>query len=200
MVRGWGPCIFSIGLSVLGFDYYFLPPIQSLRLETLQIPRLILFVTAALFAGLLTVAQRSAAESLRRARDGLRMQNDALQNEILERRRAEQKMREQAGLLDLTHDTIFVRDMCDVITFWNRGAEKLYGWSREEAVGKVSHRLTHTVFPKPIDRIQGELLSMGRWEGELIHTREFHESYRSEQMVVAAERERGSRRNSGNEQ
>src|SRR5215475_6330533 len=51
-------------------------------------------------------------------------------------------LRERARLLDLTHDSVFVRDMRDVITFWNRGAEELYGWPRDEAVGQVSHRLT----------------------------------------------------------
>ena len=49
--------------------------------------------------------------------------------------------------LDLTHDTVFVRDMNDIITYWNRGAEELYGWRRDEAIGQVSHRLMKTVFP-----------------------------------------------------
>ena len=48
----------------------------------------------------------------------------------LERDRAEAALREQASLLDLTHDSIFVRDRNDVITYWNRGAEELYGWTR----------------------------------------------------------------------
>ena len=78
---------------------------------------------------------------------------------------------EQASLLDLTHDTIFVRDMNDVITYWNRGAEERYGWSSEEAVGRVSHELTQTTFPAPLQEINAELLKTGQWEGELIHTR-----------------------------
>jgi PAS domain S-box-containing protein len=84
---------------------------------------------------------------------------------------AEEALREQARLLDLTHDTVFVRDMNDVITYWNRGAEALYGWSRDEAVGKISHQLTQTNFPAPLDQINEELLRTGRWEGELVHTR-----------------------------
>jgi PAS domain S-box-containing protein len=84
---------------------------------------------------------------------------------------AEEALREQARLLDLTHDTVFVRDMNDVITYWNRGAEALYGWSRDEAVGKISHQLTQTIFPAPLDQINEELLRTGRWEGELVHTR-----------------------------
>ena len=86
-------------------------------------------------------------------------------------KRAEGVLREQAGLLDLSHDTVFVRDMNDVITYWNRGAEMLYGWSRDEAVGKVTHQLTQTVFPAPLEEINRELLRTGRWEGELVHTK-----------------------------
>ena len=80
-------------------------------------------------------------------------------------------LREQAQLLDLTHDTIFVRDAKDVITYWNRGAEQLYGWPREQAVGRVAHDLMQTVFPLPLETITAELLSTGRWEGDLVHTK-----------------------------
>jgi PAS domain S-box-containing protein len=76
---------------------------------------------------------------------------------------------EQAHLLDVAHEGIFVRDRNDVITFWNRGAEELYGWTREEAVGKVSHQLLQTVFPAPLAELTGIVLRSGRWEGELVH-------------------------------
>ena len=51
-----------------------------------------------------------------------------LNNDITERKRAETAIREQANLLNLTHDSIFVRDMQNIITYWNRGAEEFYGW------------------------------------------------------------------------
>src|SRR4029077_20603225 len=101
----------------------------------------------------------------------LRKTNEQLQQEVAERRRAEEILRERASLLDLTHDTVFVRDMNNVITYWNRGAQELYGWSSQEAVGQVSHELAGTSFPEPIDKINSELLGTGRWEGELIHTK-----------------------------
>ena len=84
---------------------------------------------------------------------------------------AEVTLREQASLLDLTHDTIFVRGMDDVITYWNRGAEELYGWTRQEAVGKVTHQLMQTRFAPPLEDIKAELLRTGRWDGELVHAK-----------------------------
>lgn len=89
---------------------------------------------------------------------------------------------DRARLLDLTHDTIFVRDMKDRITYWNRGSEQLYGWSAGEALGRSSHELQHTEFPVPLEAINAELLRTGRWEGELVHVR------RDGQRVVVASR------------
>jgi PAS domain S-box-containing protein len=80
-------------------------------------------------------------------------------------------LREQASLLDISHDAIIARDLNDVITYWNRGAEQLYGWPREEAIGKAPHELIRTVFPAPLAEIKATLLATDRWEGELIHTK-----------------------------
>ena len=100
----------------------------------------------------------------RRIEQELREARDKLEIEVAERT-------QQASLLNLTHDTIFVRDMSDVITYWNRGAQELYGWTAEEALGKRAHQLLRTVFPMPIDEIRAELLRAGRWEGELEKTK-----------------------------
>jgi PAS domain S-box-containing protein len=91
--------------------------------------------------------------------------------ERAERKRAEEMLREQANLLNLTHDAIFVRDMNGVITYWNRGAEALYGWTAEQAEGKIARELLKTVSPVPRDCIMAELLSSGRWDGELGRTK-----------------------------
>lgn len=78
-------------------------------------------------------------------------------------------LRDQAELLDLTHDAVLVRDMENTVTYWNRGAEELYGWQRADVVGRSSHDLLRTVLPAPLESINRELVRTGRWEGDLIH-------------------------------
>ncbi len=90
---------------------------------------------------------------------------------ILRNQSTSKLLREQAGLLDVTHDAVFVRDMNDRVTYWNRGAEELYGWSADEAVGRISHDLLRTNFPLPFEAIIAELVRTDRWEGELTHTK-----------------------------
>ena len=72
----------------------------------------------------------------------------------IERAHSSEALHDQASLLDLTHDTIFVRDADDIITYWNHGAEELYGWNRHDALGKVTHTLLQTTFPAPLPDIQ----------------------------------------------
>ena len=164
---GFVPALCVSILAILCFDYFFTPPIFSFDLratEPLDVVALIAFSGTALVISRLMsrVKQRTAA---------LEQSNEQLRAEIVERKRAGKALRDQASLLDLTHDTIFVRDMNDVITYWNRGAEDLYGWKREEALGKVTHQLLQTIFPAPLDEITAQLLRTDRWGGELIHTK-----------------------------
>jgi two-component system, cell cycle sensor histidine kinase and response regulator CckA len=86
-------------------------------------------------------------------------------------RDAAEDLREQAQLLDLAHDGILSHDWNGTIRFWNRGAERMYGWTREEALGQVSHSLLKTVFPEAIEEIRKRSVADGHWEGELTHTR-----------------------------
>lgn len=97
---------------------------------------------------------------------------------MTERRRAEEAMerqsatlREQASLLDLAHDAIIVLDLDDAIRFWNHGAEEMFGWAREEALGRNAFHLLRSQLPRPLEEIRTECLREGRWEGEAIHSR-----------------------------
>jgi PAS domain S-box-containing protein len=178
---GVWPAIIAFGFGALAFNYCFTPPSHSISFTREDFAYLSVF---ALFSGLLIwfgIVRRRVETALRQSRDELeikiaqrtaelRKTNEQLQLEVAERRRAEEILRERASLLDLTRDTIFVRNMNDVITYWNRGAEELYGWTGQEAVGKVSHQLTRTSFPEPLNEINTKLLRTGCWEGELIHT------------------------------
>ena len=179
---GMGPGLLVVALSTLVVGYYFAPGNQTPTLSIDNWPFVLLFSSSALLACWISVQRRRAEKALKGARDelearveertaDLRRATEELQAEIVERKRGEEVLRERAKLLDLTHDTVFVRDNNDVITFWNHGAEKLYGWTKDEAVGQVSHHLTQTIFPAPLEEINAELNSTGRWEGELIHTR-----------------------------
>lgn len=76
----------------------------------------------------------------------------------------------QAQLLECAHDAILVRDPHDVIISWNRGAQELYGWSAEEAVGKTSHTLLQPRFSHSLEAVEAQLIQEGQWEGTLTHT------------------------------
>jgi PAS domain S-box-containing protein len=117
-----------------------------------------------------------------------RLRSVALQNaesiRVL-RLRAEQQteaaLRERASLLNLTHDAIFVRDMNGTVKYWNRGAEELYGWTAEQAVGRVVLELLNTMFEVPLKQIEEQVIEAGRWEGELVQTKKD-----GSQVVVAS--------------
>jgi PAS domain S-box-containing protein len=90
--------------------------------------------------------------------------------DITKQKQTERRLTEQARLLDLTNDAILVRDARDRITYWNDGARELYGYSREEALGKVTHKLLHTVHSQSLTDIRKKLERDNRWRGELTHT------------------------------
>lgn len=85
--------------------------------------------------------------------------------------RAEALIERQMRLLDIANEPMIVWDEKEHIVFWNRGAERLYGWTKDEAVGHRIHDFLKTGFPQPLPSIQLELSQTGRWHGELEHTR-----------------------------
>lgn len=87
----------------------------------------------------------------------------------LRRRQAEDQIEEQLGMLEQAQ--VLVRDTDGRIVFWNQGAEKLYGYSKQEAVGRLSHDLLKTVFSVPRQQVEADLEQKGGWQGELIQLR-----------------------------
>jgi len=71
---------------------------------------------------------------------------------------------------EFVDESVMVRTMEGRINSWNRGAAELYGWGTEEAIGRISHELLQTRFPKPLEEIETELVRERRWEGKLVHT------------------------------
>ncbi len=91
---------------------------------------------------------------------------------ITSRKRTEQAMQQNLQMLDLASDALIIRELDGTINYWNQGAERMYGFSRQEAVGKATHSLFDTIFPKqqPLAAISVQLEQQDYWEGELIHT------------------------------
>ena len=84
----------------------------------------------------------------------------------LDRLESDARIREQASLLDEAREAILVRDLDDRIRYWNKGAERLYGWTAEEALGRSVSELLYED-PEPFHRATAELLAKGAWSGEL---------------------------------
>jgi PAS domain S-box-containing protein len=127
------------------------------------------FGVLALYASEVSQAGADELKLLQELADNLALGVVNLRNRE-ERRQAETKIIEQAALLDQARDAIFVRDLDHRISYWNRGAERLYGWSADEAVGKLVTEFLHG--PAEVGSLQRALdrvLAAGEWAGEL-HT------------------------------
>lgn len=88
--------------------------------------------------------------------------------DITQRKQIEEKLREQAALLDHAQDAILVRDLEDRILFWNKGAERMYGWTAEEVIGRNIQRLLYNKETLPqFEEADKILVEKGKWTGEL---------------------------------
>ncbi|MGA9208098.1 MAG: PAS domain S-box protein [Terriglobales bacterium] len=90
--------------------------------------------------------------------------------DISARQTIERAVKAQAAALDAANDAIWVAGLDEKITYWNKGAERLYGWAKEEALGKSPHQLLRTKFPVPFEEIAKQRQG-GGWHGELVHTK-----------------------------
>jgi PAS domain S-box-containing protein len=87
--------------------------------------------------------------------------------DITERKRAEERLREQAALLDHASDAILVRDLDDKILFWNKSAETVYGWTADEVMGRDIRELLYRDDAQQFEKARQTLLERGEWAGEL---------------------------------
>jgi PAS domain S-box-containing protein len=106
---------------------------------------------------------------------GLVLERERLLREREAARTAEYSLRQAnqrlTDLIELAHDAIIVRDPQSRIVFWNQGAEQLYGWRAEEAMGQITHVLLATQFADSRQAVDRQLVEQGRWEGVLTHLR-----------------------------
>ena len=101
--------------------------------------------------------------------------NNELEQRVAERteelRRREEQVRSRAQLLELATEAIMMRDMNGNVVYWNSGAEHLYGWKREEVLGKDLHAVLRTQFPVSRETVEATLLERKMWQGNLVQTR-----------------------------
>ncbi|HEU5070558.1 MAG TPA: PAS domain S-box protein [Verrucomicrobiae bacterium] len=96
--------------------------------------------------------------------------NEQLKTEIAERVEAEQALRRQAELLDMASDAIIIRDEDGIIRYWNRGAERVYGYTPAQAIGQPIQPLLRSVYPNGWEALETALAKTGVWIGEIAQT------------------------------
>lgn len=182
---GVGPAIVTVIIGAMGVWYWFLPPAYSFfgkdRTEISGVIGFLIFSAIVIifgeFARRSIVRREKAEEELRDAQEDLE-QRVRERTAALEQRTAE--VIEKAMLLDLANDAIFIKTKIpkDTITYWNQGAERLYGWTAREAMGRNPSELLHATYPIPLEEIEKHEV----WEGELTH------STRDGRRIVVASR------------
>jgi PAS domain S-box-containing protein len=86
-------------------------------------------------------------------------------------RKAFRLLKEQAALLDSAHDAILIVGLDGTIRYWNRGAERLYGWKKKQALGASADQLLHTEPAQEMEEVRTNVLRGKRWEGDLVQRR-----------------------------
>lgn len=168
---GVGPAIATVLVGGIGVWYWFLPPVNSWRVQTAEelygMVGFVVLSTVIIWLGESTrrvIAKRESAE------DALKQARQELEHRVQERtatlQRTIAEVVEKAALLDLANDAIFVKTATGEISYWNQGAERLYGWTMSEALGHAPKELLKSEYPVPLSEIE----SKNDWEGEICHT------------------------------
>ena len=168
---GFGPALAAVVLGAFSAAYFIMPPRGTFAIESWdQRLGMALYLSTSLgiavLGGLMHAAWKKAEAS-------------------------SQAERRQSALIDETYDAVLVWEWNGPITFWNRGAERLYGFPREEALGRVSHDLLHAKTAGGVGGLISALERESFWEGELEHTtRDGKRSPWKRRMVLVREAER----------
>lgn len=124
---------------------------------------------------------------------GQPLYRDGFVKDITDQKLAEDALRRQAELIELSFDAIIVGQLDGIIENWNRGAVELYGYTKTEATGQPIYKLLSTKFPVPWQEISDELIDGGIWEGELKHLSKDKREVTVSSRIQIIEKEDGSR-------
>lgn len=176
---GIWPSVLSVSIGIAGIWYWFLPPFHSFAGKgPTEVFGMLGFLAFSAVIVALGESTRRIMGERQRVEQELREVHERLEERARKRtleleektealQRKTEEALEKALLLDLANDAIFIRSASDRISYWNRGAERLYGWSKEEVLGGSTHDLLHTEFPEPLESIKSREV----WEGELRHSK-----------------------------
>jgi PAS domain S-box-containing protein len=162
---GIGATVFAVAICVIGSWYWFLPPYHSFAVKSgTEIFGMLGFLAFSTVIIALGERTRRIMAKREQAEEKVRNSQQDLETQIKQRTT---ELEEKAKLLDSANDAILVKSASGTISYWNRGAERLYGWTVAEALGRSPHELLQTEFPVPLSEIE----SADGWEGELRHTK-----------------------------
>jgi PAS domain S-box-containing protein len=176
---GLRPALVTVVITSVGVWYWFLPPYHSFAIQSYtKLFGMLGFLAFSAVIVLLGENTRRIARERKRAEARLREAHEKLADRVRERTAAldertaalEQKTAEvieKAMLLDLANDAIFVKSASGTIAYWNDGAARLYGWTRNEGLGHSPAELLRSEYPIPLSEIEGQ----DNWEGEIHHTK-----------------------------
>lgn len=165
---GMLPALIAVVLGYVAADYFIMPPRGSIGIADDE-----QFIFLVRYSVVCT---------------GTVLLGGAMQFARLRAERSARKVRQQAVLIDQVYDAVLVWDWQGTLTFWNRGAEQLYGFTRDEALGKASHELLAVDVSGGIESVVRRLASEGHWEGEQQHlTRDGQRIWVESRMVLVRE-------------
>jgi PAS domain S-box-containing protein len=168
---GLGPSIVTLVLGSTGLWYWFLRPYNTFVGKThTEIWGMLGFLAFSAVIVLWGEATRRLMLKRQEAEDALRRAHEELEDRVQERTAALEQQTaetaEKARFLDLANDAIFVKTAQGTISYWNKGAERLYGWTASEALGRIPLELLRSEYPIPLQEIErGDT-----WQGEIRQT------------------------------